>query len=89
MDSKFQARLTKPIRIDSLRPPTWTRHDLDRTVRHVAITTADTEILVLAGQLSDKVRNLGQLGALELLMKIGILFSELEIPNDKKETNHL
>ena len=63
-----------------LRPIFMPRDEFETLLHREILDTADGEILSLIEPLM-AIRALGQKGALELLFKIGLVLSELDIPS--------
>ena len=67
-----------------LRPIFMPRDEFEILLHREILDTADGEILSLIKPLMT-IRALGQKGALELLFKVGLVLSELDIPSTGRD----
>jgi len=80
-----RVQLAKRIRTAThLRPIFMPRDEFETLLHREILNTADSEILSLIEPLMT-IRALGQKGALELLFKIGLVLSELDIPSARQD----
>ena len=67
-----------------LRPIFMPRDEFETLLHRKVLDVAKGDILSDANDLM-VIRGLGQAGALELLMKIGLIFSALDIPSTRRD----
>jgi len=80
-----QVQLARRVRTAThVRPIFMPRDEFETLLHHKVLDVAKGEILSDANDLM-VIRGLGQAGALELLMKIGLVFSELDIPSTRRD----
>lgn len=80
-----QAQLARRIRaVTHVRPIFMPRDEFETLLHRKVLDVAKGEILSDANDLM-VIRGLGQAGALELLFKIGLVFSELDIPSTRQD----
>jgi signal transduction histidine kinase len=73
-------RLTVHLAHVITRPPRASKSEWTQLIHQTSLDTASDEIVRLSDELT-VIDNLGLVGAVEILMRLGVLFSVLDIPS--------
>jgi signal transduction histidine kinase len=73
-------RLTIHLAHVIIRPPFTSKSEWTQLIHQTSLDTASDEIVRLADELT-VIDNLGLVGAVEILMRLGVLFSVLDVPS--------